>query len=133
MLTVWAVFIAFTINYGVDTAANLKEYYHHGITYSLWVIVFTAGFSLLISRIVAYRPESPFLEYFSLIGRNVTLAYVVQWVIIGNTGTAVFRSLDLRDSYIGLIVVVFITTVAVLVREKGFRSIIWLCRTKNVV
>jgi len=125
LLTVWALFIALTINYGIDTAAKLKDYYHHGIIYGLWTIAFTAGYALLISRLSQHSPESPFLEYFAVIGKNVTLAYVVQWVIIGNTGTSVFRSLDIRDSYIALIAVIIVTSAVVYLREKGYIARIW--------
>ncbi len=132
-LTLWTVFIAFTINYGIGIAANLKEYYHHGILYGTWVIAFTAGFAHLISRISTSLPESPFLEYFAMIGRNVTLAYVIQWVIIGNTGTAIYRSLDLRDSYVAFILVMLITSGVVYLKDKGYFLKIWKPRSQIVV
>lgn len=125
LLTVWALFIALTINYGIDTAAKLKDYYHHGIIYGLWTLVFTAGYTLLISRLSQHAPESPFLEYFAVIGKNVTLAYVVQWVIIGNTGTSVFRSLDISESYVAMIAVIIVTSAVVYLREKGYIARIW--------
>ncbi len=132
-LTVWAVFIALTINYGIGIAANLKEYYHHGILYGLWVLAFTAGFAHLISRIATALPDSPHLEYFATIGRNVTLAYVVQWVIIGNTGTAIYRSLDLRDSYVAFILVMLVTSGVVYLKENGYFPKIWKSRSQIVV
>lgn len=120
LLIAWAVFIALTINFGIDTAAKLKDYYHHGIIYGLWAIAFTAGYALLISRLSQHAPESPFLEYFAVIGKNVTLAYVVQWVIIGNTGTSVFRSLDLSQAYVAMIAIILITSMVVYLNERGY-------------
>lgn len=132
-LIIWAVFIAFTINYGIEIAAKLKDYYHHGIIYGLWVIAFTTGFAHLISRITTRLPESPFFEYFAMIGRNVTLAYVIQWVLIGNAGTAVYRSLNLRDSYVALVAVVVVTSLAVYAIDKGFLPKIWKSRSGIVI
>ncbi len=125
ILIVWAVFIALTINFGIDTAAKLKDYYHHGIVYGLWAIAFTAGYALLISRLSQHASESPFLEYFAVIGKNVTLAYVVQWVIIGNTGTSVFRSLDISESYVAMIAVIIVTSAVVYMKEYGYIEKVW--------
>ncbi len=125
ILIVWAVFIALTINFGINTAAKLKDYYHHGIVYGLWAIAFTAGYALLISRLSQHASESPFLEYFAVIGKNVTLAYVVQWVIIGNTGTSVFRSLDLSQAYVAMIAVIIVTSAVVYMKEYGYIEKVW--------
>lgn len=121
IIAVWAAFVFLTIEYGIDTAAALRSYYHHGIEYASWALAFTAGFSLLINMAVKYSKENAFLEYFALIGRNVTLAYVLQWIIIGNLGTALYRSVNLRDSYIALIVVVFLTSVIISLYKNRFR------------
>lgn len=121
IITVWAVFVFFTIEYGIETAAALRNYYHHGIEYASWALAFTTGFTLLIEMAVKHSKENAFLEYFALIGRNVTLAYVLQWIIIGNLGTAFYRSVNLRDSYIALIVVVFLTSVIISLYKNRFR------------
>ncbi len=121
LLVVWSVFVALTIEYGIETAAALRNYYHHGIEYASWALAFTTGFTLLIEMAVKHSKENAFLEYFAMIGRNVTLAYVLQWVIIGNFGTAVYRSVNLRDSYIALIAVVFLISAIISLFENRFR------------
>lgn len=118
LLVIWAIWVGYTIEFGIATAATLKSYYHHGLEYGLWAAGFTGGFALLIDRLVHYSKENEFFNYFAMIGRNVTVAYVIQWVIIGNVGSAVYRSVGLRDSYIALTGVVLITSFAVMVYEN---------------
>lgn len=121
LIAVWAVFVSLTIEYGIETAAALRSYYHHGIEYAAWALAFTAGFAILINEAVKHAKENAFLEYFALIGRNVTLAYVVQWVIIGNIGSGVYRTVGLRDSYIALVAVVFVTSILIMAYENRTR------------
>jgi len=121
IVALWAGFVSVTIEYGIETAASLRSYYHHGIEYAAWALAFTAGFAILINMAVKYSKENAFLEYFAMIGRNVTLAYVVQWVIIGNLGSGVYRSVNLRDSYTALVAVVFVTSIVIMAYENRTR------------
>lgn len=132
LLVVWAVWVVYTIEFGITTAATLKNYYHHGLEYGLWAAGFTGGFALLIDQLVHYSKENEFFNYFALIGRNVTVAYVIQWVIIGNIGSAVYRSVGLRDSYVALVAVVLFTSAVVYFKETGLHLKIWKYRTDKV-
>ncbi len=121
LLVVWVVWVGYTIEFGVATAATLKSYYHHGLEYGLWAAGFTGGFALLIDQLVNYSKENEFFNYLSMIGRNVTVAYVIQWVIIGNIGSAVYRTVGLRDSYVALVVVVLFTSAAIILYENRLK------------
>lgn len=72
----------------------------------------------MIDQLVHYSKENEFFNYFAMIGRNVTVAYVIQWVIIGNIGSAVYRSVGLRDSYLALVAVVLFTSAAIILYEN---------------
>jgi hypothetical protein len=121
LLVVWGVGVVYTIEFGITTAATLKSYYHHGLEYGLWAAGFTGGFALLIDQLVHYSKENEFFNYFAMIGRNVTVAYVVQWVIIGNIGSAVYRSVGLRDSYVALVAVVLFTSAVIMLYENRIK------------
>ena len=43
------------------------------------------------------------LKYLTWTGRNVTLIYVIQWLIIGNVATAIFQTQDSLQSELWVI------------------------------
>lgn len=81
-----------TISYGIETASNLKEYYHHNWIYIFWNIQFLLIAAFLSQKIITYADDNLIVRYLRWVGRNVTLVYVIQWIIIGNIATAVFRT-----------------------------------------
>jgi hypothetical protein len=71
---------------------NLHSYYHHGILFFIWDIAFLlvwAGSTLLVARWLQGHFFSLWLGW---IGRNVTVFYIIQWVIIGNLGSWLYKS-----------------------------------------
>ncbi len=54
------------------------------------------------------------MRWLKYLGRNVTLCYVIQWLLIGNIATALYKS----ETFLhwGLWVVVIVTTTTLLVR-----------------
>ena len=66
-----------------ETATNLLAHYHHGILYFLWSLFFVLLVVFILERIKIenYPLESAFLTF---TGREVTLIYIIQWIIIGN-------------------------------------------------
>jgi uncharacterized membrane protein len=93
----WIIFIILTINYGVETASELDIYYHHGLYYFLWTLLFLSGSSLLFASLNRNSGNSIPLLYIKWIGQNVTLAYVFQWIIIGNIATELYRTQETAD------------------------------------
>jgi hypothetical protein len=58
------------------------------------------------------RFNNKFTAYIEWMGKNVTRAYVFQWLIIGNIATSVYKTqneLQLRLWFIGIVVMVSIT------------------------
>jgi uncharacterized membrane protein len=91
-LLIWSVLIILTIDYGIKIAADLSTYYHHGIEYYLWAVFFLSGFSLLAGSLKRKFQNNIPVMYIEWIGQNVTLAYVFQWIIIGNIATEIYRT-----------------------------------------
>ena len=92
--------------YGFRISTSLPAYYHHGLVFYAWAI----GFLLLLIISVHYylkaiEKQSILIRFIAWIGKNVTAFYVFQWLIIGNLGTAVFKTqsaLSLPFWFIGI-------------------------------
>ncbi|MEI6764244.1 MAG: acyltransferase family protein [Bacteroidota bacterium] len=71
---------------------DLHSYYHHGILFFMWDITFLLVWAGSILLIAQWLQGHFFSKWLGWIGRNVTVFYVVQWIIIGNLGTWLYRS-----------------------------------------
>lgn len=91
---IFLVFMTLTINYAISISSNLPLYYHHSILFMLWVILFLAFYSLLINEINKLLGSSFLFKYFKWLGENVTLIYVIQWIIIGNLATSIYKTIS---------------------------------------
>jgi uncharacterized membrane protein len=122
-LLIWGVFIILTISYGIETASELMVYYHHGIQYYLWILFFLAGFGLLTSIFYnKYKTTIP-LVYVKWIGQNVTLAYVFQWIIIGNIATEIYRTQQTEDVIFWFIGITIVVSVLIYLYRKLLSSV----------
>jgi uncharacterized membrane protein len=70
---------------------DLEEYYHHGPAFFIWAMAFIALLSMAVyaSRRWNQNPVSLWIRF---LGVRVTSAYVIQWLIIGNLGTWLYKS-----------------------------------------
>lgn len=77
---------------GFSTTINLTAYYHHTLKYGVWalglLIIWAGIFYLIVSRFQVTLIE----KFLSWIGKNITLIYVVQWLIIGNLATVIYQT-----------------------------------------
>jgi len=94
------VFLVLVVIYfskmGFTTTVNLPGYYHHVFRYGLWatglLILWTAIFYLLVKKFQISWVE----QFLAWMGKNITLIYVVQWLIIGNIATAIYQTQPLN-------------------------------------
>ncbi len=89
------LFFIFTMDYAVSIASDLPLYYHHGIVFFIWVILFLLFYSFVVSELNKLFGRAILLKYLKWLGENVTLVYVVQWVIIGNIATEIYKTVSL--------------------------------------
>jgi hypothetical protein len=87
------VFLFFTINYAITLSSDLQSYYHQGLTFFLWTIIFIAFYSFLINELNGLAGQSLFFKYIKWLGQNVTAIYVIQWILIGNISTDIYKSI----------------------------------------
>jgi uncharacterized membrane protein len=98
---------------------DLPSYYQHNPELAAW----TTGFLIVIWRTAALCTPAAGLGYVSWLGHRVTAAYVIQWLLIGNIATAIYKSQTLTETVLWYALILGITTVllALTDRVKGRR------------
>jgi len=92
ILFVIAVSIVLFSSWGITKTITLQNYYHHTFLYAVWatgiVILWISIFHFFETKfsksLVGY-----FLQW---LGKNITLFYIIQWLIIGNIATSVYQT-----------------------------------------
>jgi len=79
------------VNYGIEISANLPEYYNHGLAFFLYALCFMV-FYAIIANIISNQKETKLTRWVEWLGINVTAAYVIQWLFIGNIATEVYKT-----------------------------------------
>jgi len=110
------LFFIFTIKYAVTISSDLLSYYHHGIIFYLWTIVFIAFYSIFIYEVGNKFGDSFIMKYVKWLGENVTVIYVIQWVLIGNIATEIYKTVSqpMHLFYYYLVVIIVSSTCAYL-------------------
>ena len=88
------VFLVFTLPYAITTASDLQKYYHHGIRFFSWLILFFMFYVFFINEMEKCIGNIFLLKYIKWLGKNVTLIYIIQWVIIGNIATEIYKTIS---------------------------------------
>jgi hypothetical protein len=110
------IFIALTIPFAVSIAHTLQGkdgYYNHNILFFGWVIVFLLGYLMTADIIEVYSGKSSLVKFIKWIGKNVTVFYVFQWLIIGNFATTIYKTkgyYSLLAWFVDIIIAVSILT-----------------------
>lgn len=82
---------------GFETTINLPAYYHHTLGFAFWALGFTLLWILLLKLFLKLFPHTTVGNFFCRIGKNITLFYVIQWLIIGNIATAIYQTQDIHQ------------------------------------
>ena len=67
-------------------------YYHHGLLFFLWTLTFMIAYIAIVLFIESEYSESKIVLFIKWMGIQVTTMYVIQWLIIGNIATTLYRS-----------------------------------------
>lgn len=94
LVLVSIMFLVLTISYAIDVSANLQQYYHHGLLFCSWTIIFMLLYSFWIHKLETTLGNYSILKYLKWLGKNVTLVYVIQWVLIGNIATEIYKTVN---------------------------------------
>jgi uncharacterized membrane protein len=71
---------------------DLQLYYHHSILLFTWMMGFLLVWAWFANILEKYFSNQIVMRYFKWLGKNVTVIYVIQWLIIGNIATAIFKT-----------------------------------------
>ena len=115
------IFLALNLSFGINTTYNLQGnagYYHHGILFFAWAVLFLIVYVVFINLIEKYFSNTIILKYSKWAGRNVTLFYVVQWIIIGNIATIIYKTQSIYQTIYWFLCVLIVTSVVVFLTEK---------------
>lgn len=74
------------------TITNLPAYYHHGILLFIWMTGFMIIWIFFGKFVINFAADSRIIIYMRWLGENVTVVYVIQWLIIGNLAFVFYRS-----------------------------------------
>jgi hypothetical protein len=91
---VFLLFGVWSINYAVDVSSNLQTYYHHSFEFIAWVLFFILGYSLFIKRINQVFGNTKVFLLLKWMGKHLTIIYIIQWIIIGNLTTVLYKTID---------------------------------------
>lgn len=91
---IFLLFFALTFQYALTVSSDLQAYYHHGALFYIWMILFAAFYSLLINELYQRTHNTLISRYVTWLGKHVTLVYVIQWIIIGNIATGIYKTVS---------------------------------------
>ena len=78
--------------WGINSTINLQVYYHHTFWFSLWALGIVILWVFFLRVLLNIFPNTRVGNFLQWLGKNITLFYVVQWLIIGNIATAIYQT-----------------------------------------
>lgn len=121
IILVLSIFIPVMIfsGYGIEISVSLTEYYHHTFLFFLWTLGVDLLWMLLLFLVVKKLADFPVVVFLQWLGKNITVFYVVQWLIIGNTATAIYQTQELSTFAYWFVAIFMATVVVVILYEKA--------------
>ena len=104
--------IIISIPYASGITYNLNGaggYYHHGILFFGWVILFMISYLALMKLVDIYYGNYRFALMVKWIGQKVTVLYAIQWMIIGNVASLLYKSQNLFQFAAWFVIITLLT------------------------
>jgi Fe2+ transport system protein B len=105
------------INFGIDISSNLSAYYHHGFLFFLYTCCFLIFYAIIVN-LISGQSEIWLTRWIAWLGVNVTTAYVVQWLFIGNIATAVYKTQELLPLVFWFLAILLLTSAGIYLWKK---------------
>lgn len=86
------IILALSFTWGFKTASSLELYYNHSLLFFLWILLLILFWVIIIHLITMKHTNTTVVKYLRWVGRYVTNFYVFQWLLIGNIGTAIYKT-----------------------------------------
>ncbi len=123
VIVISTLLLIFTFKYAADITQNLQEYYHHDEIFAGWILVFVGVWTILIHLTLKVIGENVLSKYIQWFGKNVTAAYVIQWFIIGNIATEIYKTQNYLNIILWFAAITAAVSLFVLMYEKLVREI----------
>lgn len=107
-----------TIFYAARVASNLPHYYHHSTYFAIWVFGFFLFWFPLLSLLEEKIGSCGMMAYIKWLGRNVTALYVLQWILIGNIATAIYKTQTLVQLILWYVFILIIVSLLAFIYEQ---------------
>jgi len=95
---------------GFTITTDLPSYYHHTFWFSVWAFGVVILWSVFWQFMLNKFPKTYAGNFFMWLGKNITVFYIIQWLIIGNIATAIYQTQSI-NSYIFWFALIFSSTV----------------------
>ncbi len=95
-------------------------YYHHGFLFFIWTAGFLAIYTVLAEILANSLPEIQILSFLQWSGKNVTLFYLIQWLMVGNLAGSFFQTFGFPM----ILVIILILTIFTSLIVYGLRRFI---------
>jgi len=102
--------LLFTGSFAIATSHDLPAFYHHGLPLFLWNTLFLATWTLLFRLVIWPQLLWNWVSWF---GQNVTACYIVQWLLVGNIATAIYKTESLLHCALWFVTLVTMTRLLV--------------------
>jgi hypothetical protein len=121
IFAITAIVLVFTLRYGIDISSHLEQYYHHGMLFFGFTIVFMLFWLISFHQITLHvnNVATNFIEW---LGRRVTSVYIFQWLIIGNISTVLFKTQHLMQLAGWFLLVLILSSLASFTWYKIYRK-----------
>lgn len=77
---------------GFLTTINLPAYYHHTFDYAIWAFASLGCWIGILFLYIQKFKTNTLEKFLAWMGKNITLIYVIQWLIIGNIATEIYQT-----------------------------------------
>jgi hypothetical protein len=110
LFTLILVLVLYFGKQGFTITTDLPSYYHHTFWFSMWAFGIVILWSVFWQLILNKFPKTYAGNFFMWLGKNITVFYIIQWLIIGNIATAIYQTQSI-NSYIFWFALIFTSTV----------------------
>ncbi|MCF8236224.1 MAG: heparan-alpha-glucosaminide N-acetyltransferase domain-containing protein [Bacteroidales bacterium] len=118
VMLITLIMVALTFNFGFETSVDLSDYYHHGWRFFLWAAAFLIFWLVALSYLNSFFKKTPVIRYLRWSGKEVTAFYIVQWLIIGNIATAIYKTQNLIELLFWFLAITTVTSLIVMAYTK---------------
>ena len=117
-ITAFVLFVSGMFMFGYQASTNLRQYYHHGILFFIWAITFITCWGW-VNHFIAEKTGSFILtRYIGWLGKNVTAVFVIQWLIIGNLATQIWKTQTVGELILWGLGILTVTSLLVYIKYR---------------